>query len=235
VTLRQTTPGKRPKAAPSAGLRNYQSAVAARKRSALMRGARTVFLRDGYDRATVAAIAASAGISPATLYKHFRGGKAEIFGEVVGAGAATVFPAIQDAAQRDRPVDLALRNFAEACARMLVNPQTVGFFRIVIAETPKLPEVGDQWERFGNQRLVEGLRSLLRDRTEAGDLLIDDVGAAADQLIALLLHPLLWPAFFQAERRPSDESVARAIDEALRTFLARYRAPAARRHRAQPV
>ena len=208
----------------SAGLRQYQTSVAAQKRSALLRAARKVFLRSGYDRTTVAAIAASAGISPATFYKHFPGGKAQIFGEVVGVGAETVFPAIEEAAATGgQPVDEALRRVAHAYARMLVSPQTVGFFRILIAEAPKLQELSEQWRRFGKERLDRGLRHLLAERSGAGELAIDDLSSAVQQLIAPLIYALLWPAFFEPEWHATDETIARAVDTTIETFLARYR------------
>jgi AcrR family transcriptional regulator len=222
VTDSAAAPRSRAKQLPSEGLRRYQHAVARQKRTALMRGARKVFLRDGFNRATVAAIAAAAGISPATLYKHFPGGKSEIFGAVVEAGAETVFPALDASEERDQPVESALRGFARAYARMIVNPQTVGFLRIVIAEGRQFPEVVEIWERYGKQRVVRGLRKLLVERDGAGELTLDDEAQAADQLLALLLHPLLWPAFFEPSRPPSEPAIAEIVENALGTFLARY-------------
>ena len=50
----------------------------AETRDALLRAATVVFARDGYEGASVADIAAEAGISSGPIYTHF-GGKAELF------------------------------------------------------------------------------------------------------------------------------------------------------------
>jgi AcrR family transcriptional regulator len=53
-------------------------ADAVRTRSALLRGAREVFERDGYVKARIADIAGAAGVAHGSFYSHFDG-KAEIF------------------------------------------------------------------------------------------------------------------------------------------------------------
>jgi len=185
-----------------------------------MRAARKVFLRDGYERATVAAIAATAGTSPATLYKHFPTGKAQIFGEVVSEGAGTVFPAVQNAADGRQTAEEALRGFAHAYARMLLDPKTAGFFRIVIAETPKLPELGEQWQN-AKERIARELGRLLAERG-GSELHVTDIPLAADQLLGLLVYALVWPALLTPGWRPKSGEIERAVEESIATFLARY-------------
>src|SRR5690349_12123523 len=55
-----------------------------RKRRAIIAAATTVFLREGYTRASVDAIAAEAGVSKQTVYNHF-GDKENLFLSVTGA------------------------------------------------------------------------------------------------------------------------------------------------------
>ncbi|MFE6779435.1 TetR/AcrR family transcriptional regulator [Streptomyces sp. NPDC057702] len=50
----------------------------AAKREAILRAAVAIFLREGYDRASVDAIAEEAGVSKQTIYNHF-GGKERLF------------------------------------------------------------------------------------------------------------------------------------------------------------
>jgi AcrR family transcriptional regulator len=52
------------------------------KHRAILRGALTVFARDGYTRASMDAIAAEAGVSTRTIYNHF-GDKADLFHAVI--------------------------------------------------------------------------------------------------------------------------------------------------------
>src|SRR5689334_9562927 len=57
------------------------------KRQAILRGALSVFARDGYSRASIDGIAKEAEVSTRTLYNHFAD-KAELFRGVIQASAA---------------------------------------------------------------------------------------------------------------------------------------------------
>ncbi|WP_028659335.1 TetR/AcrR family transcriptional regulator [Nocardioides insulae] len=59
------------------------------KREAIMTGAREIFAREGYERASVDAIAAAAGVSNRTLYKHFAD-KTTLFAAVIAESAAQI-------------------------------------------------------------------------------------------------------------------------------------------------
>ncbi|MDI7048285.1 helix-turn-helix domain-containing protein, partial [Escherichia coli] len=48
------------------------SPLQCRKRSAILDGARTVFLRDGFGLATMDDVAAAAGVGKQTVYRHFK-------------------------------------------------------------------------------------------------------------------------------------------------------------------
>jgi len=63
------------------------------KREAITRGARVVFARDGYARASIDAIAAEAGVSTRTVYNHF-GDKENLFTSVVTESSAQVREAL---------------------------------------------------------------------------------------------------------------------------------------------
>src|ERR671918_2156773 len=52
------------------------------KRRAILDGALAVFARDGYTRASIDAISATAGVSTRTIYNHFKD-KAQLFQTVV--------------------------------------------------------------------------------------------------------------------------------------------------------
>ena len=57
------------------------------KRQAILRGALSVFSRDGYSRASIDAIAKESEVSTRTLYNHFAD-KADLFRNVIQASAS---------------------------------------------------------------------------------------------------------------------------------------------------
>src|SRR5262245_34796481 len=76
-----------------------QKAVSDLKRGLILDAARTVFEADGLDGASLRAIAAAAGYTPAALYFHFES-KEAIYAEVLRASLANLGQAVERAIQR---------------------------------------------------------------------------------------------------------------------------------------
>src|SRR2546430_17080254 len=77
-------------------------------REAIVEAARKAFAERGYDRASIRAIATSAGVDPALVH-HYFGTKDELFLATVNApiDPATILPAVLPAAREAQPVRLA--------------------------------------------------------------------------------------------------------------------------------
>src|SRR5215813_6474734 len=95
-----------------------QKAVRDLKRSLILDAARKVFEAEGLDGASLRAIAASAGYTPAALYFHFES-KEAIYAEVLRDSLASLGQAVTHATSRakapaDRLLAAALRPIAEA-------------------------------------------------------------------------------------------------------------------------
>src|SRR4051794_32228087 len=67
--------------------RTTERALRPDKRRAILDAAAPIFGNEGYERASVDAIAAAAGVSKPTIYSHF-GGKEQLFRESVADSAA---------------------------------------------------------------------------------------------------------------------------------------------------
>jgi len=116
--------------------RDWQQQRAAEKRDALLQAALQVFSREGYEAGSLARIAAEAGVSSATLYKHFPT-KASLFeaslAELLqGASPLGELPAA--------PHDVA-RHLARRHAQQLLDPRIHALMRLLIAEAPRQPEL----------------------------------------------------------------------------------------------
>ncbi len=57
-------------------------ALSDKKRFAILRGAKAVFLKEGFGGASMDQVAAAAGVSKMTVYRHF-GSKEELFAGVI--------------------------------------------------------------------------------------------------------------------------------------------------------
>lgn len=114
----------------------------ARKRAVIIDAAREAFLRDGYEGTSMEGIAASAGVSIMTLYRHAEG-KDDLFAAVIQSAC---HPA--DQADRDRIEESLHKSLEEVLVfiglmfqERLASPMTTALFRVVMVETRRFPHL----------------------------------------------------------------------------------------------
>jgi AcrR family transcriptional regulator len=164
------------------------------KREAIERAARDVFGRLGYARATIDVIAAEAGVSTRTIYKHF-GGKLALFSDVLVGGATEVADAFERAV--DVPVDgsaprRSLRVLADAIvAHRARFPAHFGLVARLESERDQFPEaLIESWLRAGPRRVRALLGQRLIELAAATGVRLEDPATAARHLVALVTSPL---------------------------------------------
>ncbi|UTD30547.1 TetR/AcrR family transcriptional regulator [Bradyrhizobium sp. WD16] len=205
------------------GLTVYREGIRAEKRAALLDAALSAFLELGYERTGLDEIARRAGVSAATLHKHFSR-KADLFGAVVectwGAltSEAASLPATLD---KLKPAD-ALKQIGKAHAALLCRPEIVQLFRAVIAETPRFPELGTELFRRAKDPFRARLHSYLDRATAAGVLRVKKSDLATRQFLDMINGALFWPRLLVVDEERSDWDANLIIKEAVTTFLARY-------------
>ncbi|WGS53889.1 TetR/AcrR family transcriptional regulator [Paraburkholderia sp. D15] len=121
-----------------------------RKRSAILDGAKTIFLRQGFGLATMDEVAAAAGVGKQTVYRHFKS-KEALFVGLVSAMCAEVGEFLISA-QNEQPDDspeVALRKLGWALARILIEPDYLRLYRAIVAEAERLPELGQVFHENG--------------------------------------------------------------------------------------
>lgn len=158
-----------------------ESVAATDSRGRLLQAAASVFIEEGY-QAGVDRIAARAGVAKQTLYNHFPG-KADLFGEVVRQTVANLLVTLED----DGP-DLRTRlvRFALRYREKLLGPSGLGFFRAMVAETTRFPELAAAFYREGPAKTEARLRQVLEDAMNRGRLRLADPGFAATMLLSML-------------------------------------------------
>lgn len=192
-----------------------------RKFDQVVDGAREIFLRDGFEGASVDDIARAAGVSKATLYSYFPD-KRLLFMEVATRQckeqARTSIESI-DSSQPPRDV---LRRVAHQFLGFIYSDMGQRIFRICVAEADRFPQLGQEFYHSGPMIMRAAMVDYLRQAVDRGELRIDDFDLAADQF-AELCKADLWPKLvFGIIQSVSDDEKARVIDGAVSTFLSRY-------------
>lgn len=192
-----------------------------RKWDQVLEGARKVFLRDGFEGASVDDIVREAGVSKATLYSYFPD-KRLLFLEV--AKCECKAQADEAIAQIEASGDLrgAMTIAAKRMVRFFMSDVGMQVFRIVVGESQRFPEVGREFYASGPAMVREALKKFLRKGIEQGRLRIDDLDLAADQFPELCKAGLHLQMALGLRERPSDEEIDRVVEGAVEMFLCKY-------------
>ena len=194
-----------------------QLIVKGRKFEQVLDGARTVFMRDGYERASVDDIAREAGVSKATLYAYFPD-KRLLFMEIATAECRRQADEAVALVDDSLPVDAILRIAAEKIIAFLTSEFGQRIFRIAVAESESFPALAQEFYESG-PKLVQGrIAEFLRCAVQKGELAIDDIELAATQFAVLCKADLHDSLIFGAPTRDPQK----VIDGAVEMFMARY-------------
>ncbi|SLN16004.1 HTH-type transcriptional repressor AcnR [Aquimixticola soesokkakensis] len=192
-----------------------------RKYDQVVDGARLIFLRDGFDGASVDEIAREAGVSKATLYSYFPD-KRLLFMEVSRTECVRQAEIASERIDMSAPLAEVLRAAATQIIDIMSSTFNRRMYRMCVAESERFPQVGKQFYEFGPNMVRNKISKFLEAAIERGDLEIEDVALAADQFHVLCKADLMDRALFELKDDITDAEKARVVEGAVTMFLARY-------------
>jgi len=209
------------------------------KRRAIIDAAQALFLDSGFGATSMDAVAERAGVSKRTVYSHFDS-KESLFGSVMttmcmmlGEGAPDYIAASPEAAQAgkvilgevpDGDVRHVLHTLGCRFLSLVTQPEAIALFRVVIAESGRFPELGDEFYKNGAEPLVECLAHYLSLQVEQGNLVIDDTCYAAHRYLSMVKEPIHMYILLGQGTTPTEAEVEAAVSSAVSAFL-RIHAP----------
>jgi TetR/AcrR family transcriptional regulator of autoinduction and epiphytic fitness len=194
------------------------------KRDAILAAATRVFLRHGYEGASMDLVAQEAGAARRTLYNQFPSGKEELFRAVVER-VWSAFPVLDIVAEADAQADpeIGLRRIATAVAAFWEPPLAIDFLRMVIAEGPRFPDLTESFFKHGKTPAMTAVRSYIEMLGERGMLVIKNGERAARQFLGLIDEPLLWIRVLGRDEKIRPSERQEVVEEAVQMFLTHYR------------
>ncbi|MEV6367045.1 TetR/AcrR family transcriptional regulator [Micromonospora musae] len=190
-----------------------KAALMTRKREAIVTAALDAFLEEGYAGSSVNRIAAQAGVSIKTLYRHFEN-KDDLFIAVIEAACATTVNTENPPWLDLEPLD-GLTAAGLEQLRFVLAPQQLGLYRVVTRDAPRFPQLGRRYrehlralrnEQF--HRYLDRWPAQLRAR-------ISNADRAADTFFALLQAEELAAALHGGTVPGPDHLQERARETAL--------------------
>ncbi|WP_194926916.1 TetR/AcrR family transcriptional regulator [Catenulispora pinisilvae] len=206
-----------------------------RKRRAILNAAGTVFLRDGFTRAGIDAIAAEAKVSKQTVYNHF-GDKERLFMAMTDDVQDRTVAHVMELMDRDfpdpskltGPEDLraALLQLAGEWIRVVYTGPLVALRKLVDAESEHHPYLQQRWFTNGPSRTMPRLNRLLSALARAGLLDVPAEVLDVPDLLAYQLTAMAGSAVRRIEPGVDFEAefqrrVAQGVDFFLRAYAPR--------------
>lgn len=192
-----------------------------RKFLQVLEGARTIFLRDGFEGASVDEIAREAGVSKATLYSYFPD-KRIMFMEVFRNELAREVADASALIEVDLPVEQVLPFIVQIVSAHVISDFGLRIYRVGVAEAERFPLLAKEYYAAGPVLLRQKLVSYFERCIERGELLIDDIELAADQLIQLASASIHDRVLFLGSNSVDKDMMRRVNSGAVSMFLARY-------------
>lgn len=198
-----------------------QVARKGRKYDQVLDGARMVFLRDGFDGASVDDIAREAGVSKATLYSYFPD-KRLLFMEVAKQECRRQADEAEAQIDMAQPIATILTEAAQRITDFVLSDFGQKVFRICVAESDRFPGLGHEFYHSGPRLIRDRIAETLQCGMERGELQIEDVPFAAEQFMQLCKADLHERMIFGLADCCTLGDRQRVIAGAVAMFMARY-------------
>ena len=191
------------------------------RRVAMLAVARAAFLREGYAAASVSEIAAKVGGSKATLYSYFPS-KRDLFVAVIEEEARLMLAPLFELSETQGDVRIVLQRIARRYLDVLLSEDAVAFYRLIVAESARFPEIGQAVYQIGVQRGFDRVAEYVVAAMERGELRRAEASVAAAQFLDLCAGELHRKRLFGLVGVADRDDVEKQAKSAVTTFLAAY-------------
>ena len=175
IQIAQESARKRPRGRPT-------SEQADSLRDTMMHAALHAFMTNGFEGASLEAIAREAKIGKITIYRQF-GTKETLFREVVNFARQSLREHVRTSIT-EAPPQQVLRTVITRLVEVVSQPDFVAVLRLTIAEAPRFPDIAE--DALTNSDFALGaLVDYLAGLQSKGVIVIDDAHVAASQLAEL--------------------------------------------------
>lgn len=191
------------------------------KRGQIIEGAKRVFMRLGFDAASMNDITREAGVSKGTIYVYFEN-KEDLFGAIIEQERQRITLMLKDILAGSEEVEDGLFRFGVGFATHITSPQTINAMRTLIGVTTRMPKLCSRFFHSpANVRTV--LEDFIKRHVALGNLEVEDTDLAARQFIELASGTFFKLRLFgDLDDVPPDSDLDRTVRSAIRMFMAAY-------------
>lgn len=196
-----------------------QSARGRARLAKILEAATQLFLKVGYEQASIDSILVLSGGSKSTLYAYFPT-KEDLFRSVIDKIVDNDLGAALEVGGNAR---VALTEFAVRRMRVVLSPRHRAVLGLVIAERERFPDLARIYFERGPRKSQLQLAAYLDMLRRQEVLAIDDVAEAAEMLIGMIFQRWQQQLFYVPLPAPSEATIRAHAERVVTRFFAAYR------------
>ena len=185
------------------------------KRDAIIKAATALFLSQGFGGTSMEEIAKVSGVAKQTLYSHFQG-KDALFCAIIHARSEAFFTTLPSSDDRSLDTESYFRQVGTKALDMLFTREALQLYRVVVAETPRFPDLGRYYWQAGAEASINLLSDFLIRRGTDKEV----ARAATEQFLCFAFGTLLSKTLLNDGTMPDKRAKDRSVDNAITAFFA---------------
>jgi TetR/AcrR family transcriptional regulator, mexJK operon transcriptional repressor len=194
------------------------------KAESILAAAKRSFLAAGFGSVSMDTIAREAGVSKATVYAHFAG-KEVLFGAVIERECERYFARFSPGELDPRDVRASLIVLGRRFLELLLSPDGLALYRLILAEVSRFPGLGEVFWRAGPERQRVQIEAFMKSAVASGTLALADTRLAAEQFVSLVRGDVQLRHLLRLETDADRQSMSAAVEGAVATFLHAFESP----------
>lgn len=189
------------------------------RRQVLLNSAYELFIKQGYANTSLDQIITHSGGSKRNIYQYF-GDKQALFVAVMqrhlSQGFVDVLATLDDCEDN---VPGTLKHVAHCFIELLLSPESLALYRVLVAEVKQFPSLGVSFYEIGPDTVNRYLSGYLHTQVKQSVLKLDNPETAAVSFLGMVKGDLQMAALLNPQRLPSQQEILQRIDWAVAKFL----------------
>ena len=124
-----------------------------------------------------------------------------------------------------RDVRASLTVLGRRFLELLLSPDGIALYRIIVGEVTRFPRLGEVFWRAGPERQRLQIEAFLRSAIASGNLVLTDTRLAAEQFVSLVRGDIQPRHLLRLEADADRRGIDAAVEGAVATFLRAFECP----------
>lgn len=179
--------------------------------------AKELFLQHGYEKTSLDMVIKGAGGSRRTVYAEF-GNKQQLFQAVILRKIDELQQNLRQLNTKEDPQTV-LINMGTEFLSVLLAPDSLAMFRLMVGNVTRLPEVGKEVYQAGPPIGIKPLAEYLGGLQQQGLIQVEDTEQASHLLMAMFKGHIHIRAMLDPDYVPSREEVSEHVQHVVKVFF----------------